>query len=236
VAGPLAQSRALVTGLQYLSLALLCVPSTIQAGAWTPERGRVTAIASTSLSHTPVADDAVTTDLYYERGLGKGWALIFSPSLSSHDNIFARNEAELGLRRSLYEKGPWALSTQISAFVWKERKDAEVSTGTEVRLALGRSFGDGGWVDVETGLRGCGGQNGLRFEGTLGHKVRQNDKAILKVFGDSEGCAANITRVQASYVYGLTENIGIELGWRETLPNAGNWMERGAVVGLWLKF
>ncbi|MEN9874975.1 MAG: hypothetical protein RL186_1872 [Pseudomonadota bacterium] len=62
------------------------------------------------------------------------------------------------------------------------------------------------------------------------------DKAIVKIFGDSEGCAANINRVQASYVLGLNSRFGLELGWRETLPNAGNWNERGVVVGIWARF
>ncbi|NJR20083.1 MAG: hypothetical protein HC777_00250 [Hyphomonadaceae bacterium] len=84
--------------------------------------------------------------------------------------------------------------------------------------------------------RQCRGDAGVRFEGTLGHRVRQYDRVIVKVFGDGEGCAANITRAQASYVYGFNELIGLELGWRETLPNAGNWNERGMVVGVWLKF
>ncbi len=212
------------------------VPTISLAGAWTPEKGRINLIISTSISQTPVAENALTTDLYYERGLGHGWALVLTPSVSNKDNVFARNEAQISLRRSLYENYGWAVSTQLGAYVWKEGETQAASSGVEVRLAAGKSFGDGGWVNVETAMRGCGGVNGLRWEGTLGHKVRQYDRAIIKIFGDSEGCAANITRVQASYVYGFNPRLGVEVGWRETLPNAGNWNERGAVIGLWATF
>lgn len=212
------------------------VPTIGLAGAWTPEKGRINLIISTSISQTPVAENALTTDLYYERGLGHGWALVLTPSVSNKDNVFARNEAQISLRRSLYENYGWAVSTQLGAYVWKEGETQAASSGVEVRLAAGKSFGDGGWVNVETAMRGCGGVNGLRWEGTLGHKVRQYDRAIIKIFGDSEGCAANITRVQASYVYGFNPRLGVEVGWRETLPNAGNWNERGAVIGLWATF
>jgi hypothetical protein len=237
VARALAQSRASVTGLQYLvALFVFSFSSQACAGAWTPEKGRVNLIVSTSISQTPVADSALTTDLYYERGLGRDWALVVTPSISNQDNVLARNEAQISLRRALYQKNGWALSAQAGAYVWKEGEAEAVSSGTEFRLAAGKSFGDGGWANVEAAMRGCGGVNSLRWEGTLGHKVRQYDRAIVKVFGDSEGCAANITRVQASYVYGFNSKFGLELGWRETLPNAGNWNERGAVIGLWFAF
>jgi hypothetical protein len=212
------------------------VTSSAFAGAWTPDKGRVNIIVSTSISETPAADAALTTDLYYERGLGRNWALVLAPSLSDQDNIFARNEAQISLRRSLYQNYGWAVSAQVGAYIWKESETLAASSGAEVRLAVGKSFGDGGWANVEAAIRGCGGVNGLRWEGTLGHKVRRFDRAIIKVFGDSEGCAANITRVQASYVYGFTPKLGLELGWRQTLPNAGNWNERGAVIGLWVAF
>jgi hypothetical protein len=206
------------------------------AGAWTPDKGRVNVIVSTSVSQTPVASRAVVTDVYYERGLGRGWALVLAPSVSDENNLFARNEAQISVRRSFHEDYGWAFSGQAGAYVWREGDTQIVSSGVELRLAAGKSFGDGGWVNVETAVRGCGGVNGLRWEGTVGHKVRRYDRAILKVFGDSEGCAANITRVQASYVYGLNSKLGIEVGWRETLPNVGNWIERGAVIGLWVAF
>jgi hypothetical protein len=240
VAGTFAQSCPTITGLQYIVALLLSVifltPLSTSAGAWTPEKGRVNVIVSTSVSQTPVADRAITTDLYYERGLGHDWALVLAPSLSNNDNLVARNEAQISLRRALYQDYGWAVSTQIGAYVWREAETSAISSGAEVRFAVGKSFGNGGWANVETAVRGCGGVNGLRWEGTLGHRVRRNDRAIVKVFGDSEGCAANITRVQASYVYALTPKFGLELGWRETLPNVGNWNERGAVIGLWLAF
>ncbi|NJR20481.1 MAG: hypothetical protein HC777_02770, partial [Hyphomonadaceae bacterium] len=128
----------------------MLVPVTASAGAWTPERGHVNAIFSTSISQTPVDSRAITTDLYYERGLGQGWALVFSPSISDQDNVFARNEVQISLRRRLYEQDGWALSAQAGAYIWKENAEAEASTGTEYRVALGRAFGQGG-------LGECGG-------------------------------------------------------------------------------
>ena len=240
MAGAFAQSRAPITRVQYLASIIVCglavTSGPVQSGAWTPEKGRVNLIISSSVSQTPVAQSAITTDLYYERGLGRGWALVLAPSISNQDNVFARNEAQISLRRALYENYGWAVSTQVGAYVWKEGETQAASSGAEVRLAVGKSFGDGGWANVEAAVRGCGGVNGLRWEGTLGHKVRTYDRVIVKVFGDSEGCAANITRVQASYVYGFNSRFGLELGWRETLPNDGNWNERGAVIGLWANF
>ena len=240
MAGSVTQSCAPVAWFQYLtflvSLTLAVVASPAKSGAWTPEKGRANIILSTSISETPVAEHALTTDLYYERGLGRGWAVVLAPSISNQDNLFARNEAQASLRRSLYQDYGWAVSAQLGAYVWKEGETQAASSGAEVRLAVGKSFGDGGWANVEAAVRGCGGTNGLRWEGTLGHKIRRFDRAIIKVFGDSEGCAANITRVQASYVYGLSSKLGLELGWRETLPNTSNWNERGAVVGVWVAF
>ena len=239
MARSVAQSCASIARFQHLGLILvgsLILPCVASAGAWTPPAGRVNFIVSASLSETPVADGAITTDLYYERGLGKGWTLVLSPSFSDQDNIFARNEAQISLRRSLYEDNGWALSAQAGAYIWKETASAEVSSGAEFRLALGKSIGEGHWVNFETAMRQCGGTNSYRWEGTLGYAVRRWDKAIVKVFGDSEGCSANITRVQASYVYGLSEALGVEVGLRQTLPNVGNWNERGLVVGLWVRF
>lgn len=240
MAGAFAKSCASVARVQYL-VALACCPGLLmptpaKAGAWTPEKGRVNLIVSTSISETPAAQAAITTDLYYERGLGRDWALVLAPSISDQDNVFARNEAQISLRRALYTNYGWAVSTQVGAYIWREEETDTSSRGAEVRIAVGKSFGDGGWANVEAAVRGCGGINGLRWEGTVGHKVRRYDRAIVKIFGDSEGCAANITRVQASYVYGFNSRFGLELGWRETLPNIGNWNERGAVVGLWAAF
>jgi hypothetical protein len=232
----IAQSRAAIAGLQYLALSTLFLAGTAQAGAWTPPKGQSNVIISSSISQTPAAERAVTTDVYYERGIGRGWALVLAPSVSDQSNVYARNEAQVSVRRALYEQDGWALSAQVGAYVWKEGASQEASSGIEYRLAGGKSFGDGGWVNVEAATRGCGGTASIRWEGTVGYKVRRFDRAILKVFGDGEGCAANISRVQASYVYGFTSNIGVELGWRETLPNPGNWNEQGGVVGLWFKF
>lgn len=240
MAWPLAQGVASVSRLQQLgalaALILGGVCSSAQAGAWTPKKGEVGVIASTSISQTNADPRALTYDLYYERGLGHGWALVLTPSISDQDNVFTRNEAQVSLRRSLFENDDWALSAQPGAYVWREGADADPSTGLELRLAAGRIFGKRGWANVEAAMRDCNGQSGVRWEGTIGHAVRRYDKAIVKVFGDSEGCAANINRVQASYVLGLNSRFGVELGWRETLPNAGNWNERGVVVGIWARF
>ena len=240
MAGTAQKSCPPVTRLQYIGLAgffiVTLLAHSAQAGAWTPDKGRVNLIVSTSVSETPVADSAVTTDFYYERGLGSGWAMVFAPSISNQDNIFARNEAQLSLRRALYQKNGWAVSAQAGAYVWKEGNTEEASSGLEARFAVGKSFKNGSWANVETALRQCGGANSLRWEGTFGQRVRRHDRAIIKVFGDSEGCAASITRVQASYVYGFNEKFGLEVGWRETLPNVGNWNERGGVIGLWVAF
>lgn len=206
------------------------------AGAWTPEKGRINAILSTTVSETPADDHAVTTDLYYEYGMGGGWTLVVAPSVSDQANVYARNEVQASIRRAFYQKNGWAISGQAGVYAWKEGATQVAANGTELRLALGKSFGDGGWINAETALRRCGGVDSMRWEGTVGHKVRSNDRAILKVFGDGEGCAASITRVQASYVYSITPRFGLELGWRQTLPNVGNWNERGAVIGLWTTF
>jgi hypothetical protein len=237
VARSFAQSRASITRFQYLVLCCCVVfGQSAAAGAWTPQKGRANAIVSASISQTPVADAAITTDLYYERGLGRGWALVLSPSVSDQDNIFARNEAQIAIRRSLYENGVWAVSTQIGAYIWKEEATQDASNGLEWRLAAGRSFGQAGWIDIETAVRDCLGVRSVRWEGTLGYGLRTHDKAIIKVFGDSEGCAANVSRVQASYVYGLSQSLGLELGIRQTLPNEAQWSETGLVVGVWLRF
>lgn len=236
MAGAFAQSRAAIAGLQYVIglTPLWAVPAF--GGAWTPEKNRVNVIVSTSISETPVAPQATTTDVYYERGLGRGWALVLSPSLSDRDNVYARNEAQISIRRALYEQDGWALSAQAGAYIWKEGATQEASQGIEYRVALGKALGKLGWLNGEVASRQCNGSPSVRWEATAGYNVRRHDRAIIKVFGDGEGCAASISRVQASYVYGLTENIGIELGWRETLPNPGNWNERGGVIGLWFKF
>jgi outer membrane protein assembly factor BamB len=200
VAWLVAKSSAPISRLQHLALGLVISisPSTAFSGAWTPKAGRANVIVSASVSQTPAADAAITTDLYYERGLGKGWALVLSPSVSDQDNIYARNEAQVSLRRSLYEKDGWALSAQAGAYIWKETASSETSSGVELRLAAGKAFGQGGWADFETAARQCGGNTSVRWEATLGHQVRRLDRAMIKVFGDGEGCAANITRLQTA--------------------------------------
>lgn len=215
---------------------MLVATQSAHAGAWTPPKGRGVIIISSALSQTPFDDRALTTDLYYERGLGGGWTFVLAPSVSDQANVIARNEAQVSLRKALYEQNGWAISLQGGAYVWREGVDENVSSGGEARLGVGKSFGKGGWLNVETALRQCQGEDSLRWEGTLGHAVRRFDRAILKAFGDSEGCSANITRAQISYIYGFNAKFGLELGWRETLPNALNWDERGAIIGLWVAF
>jgi hypothetical protein len=208
----------------------------VYAGTWTPHKGRGVVIISAAISQTPLDDRASTTDLYYERGLGGGWTFVLTPSVSDQAKVVARNEAQVSLRKALYGKNGWAVSVQGGAYVWHEGADRSVSSGTEARLGIGKSIGQGGWANVEAALRQCQSQNSVRWEATLGQTVRRVDRAIIKVFGDSEGCTGNISRTQISYVYGLNDRLGLELGWRETLPNDLNWDERGAIIGIWIAF
>jgi hypothetical protein len=218
---------------------LLCVlfldPAAVWAGAWTPQPGAGTTISNIALTRDNARGSGQAIELYSELGIGPDLAFVVAPSMAINGTVASNDEVLVAIRKRLIEAKGWAISSQFGYFEGPGLEDDKRGTGFESRIALGRGFNQGGWVDLESALRTCGETQGMRWEATIGHPLGTGI-AILKGFGEDSGCAKPRARFQASYVFPLSSTLGIELGWRETFESKDDWKERAVVIGLWRSF
>lgn len=252
MAGPLAQGGTPISRVQHLSRsklsAWLCcawgglAPAATAAGAWLPAPHHGVLIANLVEIKTDQAQPGTSFELYGEYGLKRGWALVAAPSLSqavqSPSKEWVLDEVMVAARRKLYVSESVAISTQIGGFsIPNSGEQRDRAYGVETRIAIGKSFGDKAWLNVEAASRSCGEAGvGGRFDATLGLNMAKNQKFIVKAFGDGNGCTKAIVRTQISYVRPLSTKLALELGWRQTLSQDSTRADRGFVVGLWQKF
>ncbi len=212
------------------------------AGAWVPPPQEGVLIANLVEVRTDQTQSGTSFELYGEYGLKGGWALVAAPSLSSAVQSASKewvlDEVLFAVRRKLFVGKTLALSTQIGGFsVPGVRNNNDRAYGVEARLALGKSFGESGWVNVEAASRSCGaGGIGARFDATLGLKMANDQRLIVKAFGDGNGCTKPIVRAQVSYVRPISQKLAVEIGWRQSVDQESAFADRGFVVGLWQKF
>lgn len=252
MAGPITQGGTPISRVQHLGskelFAFLCWgcvglgPAAATAGAWVPPPQQGVLIANLVEVRTDQTQSGASFELYGEYGLKRGWALVAAPSLStavqSSSKEWVLDEVLFAARRKLFLGRSLALSTQIGGFSIPGRRDqSDRAYGVEARFSLGKSFGETGWVNVEGASRSCGaGGIGARFDATLGLKMSNDQRLIVKAFGDGNGCTKAIIRAQVSYVRPFSEKLAVEFGWRQSLEQESASSDRGFVVGLWQKF
>ncbi len=182
-----------------------------------------------------------SVELYGEAGLGHDWALVVAPSMSTRvqslEPDWSVDEVLVGLRRKIFQGDSLAFSYQISSFSMPPTlKGQPREIGLETRIALGKSFGNWGWVNGEIAGRNCSAGQGVRYDATAGFKLSKGDKVIIKVFGDGNGCSAPLTRSQITYVSQPFRKVELEIGWRGTLGKEKEGTDQGLVMGLWRSF
>jgi hypothetical protein len=227
VARPLAKSCASIARLQHLTLAAMFVavlPGAATAGAWVPAPGTTQTILTIAVTQDTLGRADTGAELYGERGLSSGWALVLEPSMGELGAQPVGQERLTALRRSLYSGHGWAVSAQAGVVDGPTNDGRRGSSfvGTEARLMVGKGFNNGIWFDAGAGSRSCGAGSALRWEAALG----RTDSA----------CGRSRTRTQISYVFAMTERIGIEFGWRATVDSPDGWGGQGAVIGLWRRY
>lgn len=252
MARPVTQGGTPISRVQHLDRFRLLVwlnfgwvglaPSAAPAGAWLPAPQHGVLIANIVEVKTDQAQAGTSFEFYGEYGLKRGWAVIVAPSLSSAvqspNESWVLDEVQVGARRKIYVGKTIAVSTQISGFSIPQAKNQnERAFGVETRVAVGKSFGEKGWVNIEAASRTCGETGiGSRFDATLGLNMSKNQRVIVKAFGDGNGCTKAIVRAQLSYVQPITDKLALEFGWRQSLDQSATSADRGLVVGLWQKF
>ena len=240
-----------IARFQYITpvwaLALACFglvwfgPDQARSGAWVAARGDGTLIVNAVSVTKEQSPTGYSVELYGEAGLGHDWALVVAPSMSTQvqslDPEWSVDEILVGLRRKIFQGNSWAVSYQISSFSMPPTLTGQSrETGIETRFALGKSFGNWGWLNGEIAGRNCSAGQGVRFDATGGVKLPKGDKVILKVFGDGNGCSAPLTRSQISYVSQPFRKVELEIGWRGTLGKEKEGADQGLVMGLWRSF
>ena len=252
MAGPVAQGGTSISRVQYLDRYklsawllygwALLAPVPASAGAWVPAPYHGVLIANLVEVKTDQAPPGASFELYAEYGLKRGWAVVAAPSLSqavqSSSSNWVFDEVLIAARRKVYEGKSVAISTQIGGFsIPSARAQSDRAFGVETRVAVGKSFGEMGWLNVEAASRSCGeGGFGSRFDATFGLTMSKNQKLIVKAFGDGNGCTKAIVRAQISYVRPLSDTLALELGWRQALSQDSPSADRGFLLGFWQKF
>lgn len=179
------------------------------------------------------APGSLAVELYHERALADGVALVLAPSagVPGDDRVPAGAgpasdagpyEQMIALRLRLPAPGPWQASAQL-AVVNSTGLSADVPgdvrfTAFEPRLALGRGFEDGWWVDGSVALRGCPGLAGwsevTRWGLAGGRNSPDGSGFIIKAFGTETDCGEAALGWQASWLVPLGAVTTVELGWR----------------------
>jgi hypothetical protein len=252
VARPVTQGGTPISRVQHLDRFRLLVwlnfgwvglaPSAAPAGAWLPAPHHGVLIANLVEVKTDQVQSGTSFEFYGEYGLKRGWAVVVAPSLSSAvqspNKSWVLDEMQVGARRKIYVGKSVAISTQISGFSIPQAKNQnERAFGVETRVAVGKSFREKGWVNIEAASRTCGETGiGSRFDATLGLNMSKKQRVIVKAFGDGNGCTKAIVRAQLSYVQPITDKLALEFGWRQSLDQSATSADRGLVVGLWQKF
>jgi hypothetical protein len=217
------------------------LPDHVRAGAWVAGRGDGTLIVNAVSISKEQNPTGYSVELYGEAGLGHDWALVVAPSMSTRvqslEPDWSVDEVLVGLRRRIFQGDSLAFSYQFSSFSIPPMQAGQSrEAGFETRIAMGKSFGNWGWLNGEIAGRNCGSGQGVRFDATAGIKLSKGDKVIMKVFGDGDGCSAPLARSQVSYVSQPFRKIELEIGWRGTLGEEKNKTDQGLVMGLWRSF
>jgi hypothetical protein len=149
--------------------------------------------------------------------LGESNSFVAAPWVEQHyDSLDGwRAEAVVGFKRAFHRSGDTVMAVQAGA-LWMSHPAAGCSDGGgEVRWLGGRSFGEGGFVDVEAATRALeGGCAGERLDLTAGYRPRDNWLAMGQAFLDAPWEGEETVRAQLSLVRCGRSGRGIQQGLR----------------------
>ena len=226
-------SRVAAVLLFFLFLSL---PQNANCGAWLPEPNNSNLIVSNYLKLSDSQYEQNAYEIYYERGIFKNTAFVFEQSITQIDERANLDEAMFALRFSAFKTDNWVGSMQLGAIGNLSKLKDISKIGYEARAMIGRGFNSGTWVNMEYATRNCQGLNSNRWEATIGQSFENDDKLILKAFGENDACGAQISRAQASYVKDFNGKFSIELGARFGIKQNEEKTSNGLIFGIWKKF
>lgn len=232
MAGVEAKTGPASAGLRLLAVVASLSPAPAAAGAWiAPEGGQE--ISTTSVGQR---EDApfYESSVYYEAPLGADNSLVFAPwAESNYDTVDGwRAEATFGLKHAFYRDDSNVMAVQAGA-LWISHPEAGCSEGgAELRWLGGRSFGETGFINVETAARALsGGCEGGRIEVTSGYRPASNWLAMGQVFFDAPVEGDETLKAQLTLVRFGRSGRGLQVGFRARID--GGAPEPTLVLGLW---
>lgn len=205
-------------------------------------------------------------EIYHERALADGVALILAPSagvsaVGDRDgatDMAGPYEQMIAVRLRLPAPGPWQASAQLAVVnatgIAADAPGDRRFTAFEPRLALGRGFDGGWWVDGSVALRGCLGLDGwsevTRWGLAGGRNHPDGSGFLVKAFGTGTDCGEAALGWQASWLVPLGESTTLEFGWRgssgatSVAPAGGDGARRlvegppqaGPMVAIWTRY
>jgi hypothetical protein len=215
---------------------ILISPASASAGAWLPRAGATQIIANsyiTSGVNSPLNGDV---EIYAEHGLTDNFALIMQATASDFRNRNVGGNIVGSIRIPVRTLSNWQSSIQLGAIGAKSDRFRDFDTGVEARLALGRGFSNGYWIDGEFGIRNFRDKNLNFWEAAVGKQLSGGDMVILKGFGDNYLTSVFKTKAQLSYVHDFNSDWAFEIGIRFDFKSYNDAPAQGAIIGLWRRF
>lgn len=214
-----------------LALAAFGPPGRAEAGAWpAPKEGQeiLTSTAGKRNGHTTFESSA-----YWEAPVGESTSLLIAPWSESASDLESgwRGEAVVGLKRAVFRDDNHVMAVQAGVY-WRSDPPADCGEGgVEARWLGGRSFGSGGFVNLEVAARvldeGC---PAGRLNLSVGVRPRENWLAMGEIFYDAPEEGDESLKLQLSLVRFGDDDRGIQVGVRTRLDGDE---ETSLVLGFW---
>jgi hypothetical protein len=207
-------------------------PGPAAAGAWlAPEGGQEILTSGVGERQgQPVYESAA----YYEAPVGEANSFVFAPwAETNYDTLDGwRAEATVALKHVIYRDGPNIMALQAGA-LWVSHPEGGCDEGgAELRWLGGRSFGETGFLNVETAARALsGGCEGGRVDVTAGYRPAENWLTMGQVFFDAPVEGDETVKAQLTLVRFGRRGRGIQVGVRARID--GGDPEPALVLGLW---
>ncbi len=171
---------------------------------------------------------------YWEIPIGADNAFVAAPWVEQNYDTPEgwRGEATLGLKHVL-ARGPSSIVSVQASALWMSHPETECGEGgVEARLLAGKGFGQGGFVNVEAGLRGLeGGCGGERVDLTAGVRPAENWLALGQVFLDRPPYGEESIDVQVSLVRFSQDDSAVQVGVRARADGGAE--EFALVLSFW---
>lgn len=144
-----------------------------------------------------------------------------------------RAEAIVGVKRTIFDEGDTVMAVQAGALWISHPSENDCGEGgAELRWLGGRSFGNGGFLNVEAATRALdSGCQGERVEVSAGFRPAENWLVMGQVFFDAPREAEETIKAQITFVRFGESGRGLQLGVRARID--GGELEPALVLGLW---